>query len=111
MTGIASPRGTLSPEKQLMHMTDLPSPDRDTRGHNRLATELKTTWYHALRSTTATQAAVAQLLVPLLAAVGGVAFLGELFTIRLFVSGTIIAAGVALAVVQLRLFQQRDVSS
>ncbi len=58
-------------------------------------------WYRALRAINATQAAVAQLLVPLLAALGGVAFLGESFTLRLFLSGTVIAGGVALAIVRL----------
>lgn len=56
-------------------------------------------WYRALRSLNATQAGIAQLLVPLLAALGGVALLSESFTLRLFISGTVIAAGVVVATI------------
>jgi drug/metabolite transporter (DMT)-like permease len=56
-------------------------------------------WYAALRDLTATQAAILQLSVPVLAAVGGVALLGETLTPRLAACGAIILGGVALAVV------------
>jgi drug/metabolite transporter (DMT)-like permease len=56
-------------------------------------------WYRALRSLNATQAGIAQLLVPLIAALGGVAILSENFTLRLLLSGTVIAAGVAVATI------------
>ena len=55
-------------------------------------------WYAALRGLTATQASVVQLSVPVLAAAGGVAVLGEALTPRLLASGMAILGGVALAV-------------
>jgi len=55
-------------------------------------------WYTALRGLTSTQGGIVQLLVPVLAAAGGVVFLGEAVTIRLTISGTMIVAGVLLAV-------------
>ena len=47
-------------------------------------------WYSALRELTATRAAVAQLLVPVIAATGGVLILSEQFTLRLIASSTMI---------------------
>jgi drug/metabolite transporter (DMT)-like permease len=55
-------------------------------------------WYAALRSLTAAQAAIVQLAVPPLAAVGGVVFLGEALTPRLLLAGTVILGGILLAV-------------
>jgi drug/metabolite transporter (DMT)-like permease len=55
-------------------------------------------WYAALRGLTATRAATVQLAVPVLAAFGGVAFLGERVTARLAVSAMLILGGVALAI-------------
>jgi len=55
-------------------------------------------WYAALRGLTATRAAAVQLTVPVLAAAGGVAFLGERVTPRLLAASTAILGGVALAV-------------
>jgi drug/metabolite transporter (DMT)-like permease len=55
-------------------------------------------WYAALRGLTATRAAIVQLVVPLLAALGGVIFLGEEFTARLAIAGVLILGGVALAI-------------
>jgi drug/metabolite transporter (DMT)-like permease len=54
-------------------------------------------WYAALRGLTATRAAVLQLLVPVIAALGGVALLAEPVTARLLGGGTAILGGVALA--------------
>lgn len=54
-------------------------------------------WYKALRGLSTTQAAVVQLLVPVLAATGGVVFLGERLTLRLLVSSGLILGGVAVA--------------
>ncbi len=54
-------------------------------------------WYRALRGLTATQAAVAQLSVPVIAALGGVVLLGEALTGRLVVAGAGVLGGVALA--------------
>ncbi len=54
-------------------------------------------WYGVLRRVTASQAAIAQLMVPALAAAAGVFLLGEPFTLRLALSGAAIVGGVALA--------------
>ena len=55
-------------------------------------------WYTALRGLTATQAGIVQLLVPALAAIGGILLLGESVSVRLLFAGLAILAGVALAV-------------
>lgn len=55
-------------------------------------------WYAALRHLSATRAAVAQLAVPVIAAAGGVALLGEAVGIRLVLSGAAILGGVAFVV-------------
>jgi drug/metabolite transporter (DMT)-like permease len=54
-------------------------------------------WYAALRRLATTQAAIVQLSVPLLAAIGGVMFLGEVLSLRLAVAGILILGGVAIA--------------
>jgi len=54
-------------------------------------------WYSALPHLTAARAAVLQLCVPVLAAVGGVVLLGEVMTARLIAAGTAILLGVAIA--------------
>jgi len=59
-------------------------------------------WYVALRGLTATRAAIVQLTVPVIAAVGGVAFLSEEVTIRLGVSSSLILGGVAVAILAKR---------
>jgi drug/metabolite transporter (DMT)-like permease len=53
-------------------------------------------WYTALRGLTATSAATVQLSVPVLAAFGGIAFLGEALTLRLLASSMAILGGIAL---------------
>lgn len=55
-------------------------------------------WYAALRGLTATRAATVQLAVPVLAAVGGVAFLSEQITARLFIAALMILGGIGLAI-------------
>jgi len=55
-------------------------------------------WYAALKDLTTTRAAVVQLSVPVLAAVGGVLFLSEAVTYRLVISSIVILGGVALAI-------------
>lgn len=55
-------------------------------------------WYAALRGLTATAASTVQLSVPVIAAVGGVAFMSEQLTLRLIVSGIAILAGVGLTI-------------
>jgi drug/metabolite transporter (DMT)-like permease len=54
-------------------------------------------WYKALGGLTTTQASVVQLLVPVLAALGGVAFLAELLSLRLIIASGLVLGGVALA--------------
>src|SRR5688572_31379006 len=58
-----------------------------------------TVWYAALKYHTSTRAAVLQLAVPVIAAVGGIVMLGETATIRLGVASTLILGGIALAIV------------
>ncbi|MFN0157785.1 MAG: DMT family transporter [Bacteroidota bacterium] len=55
-------------------------------------------WYAVLRGLSATRAGIAQLLVPVIAALGGVVFLDETITQRLVISTVMILAGVSLAV-------------
>jgi len=56
-------------------------------------------WYEALRGLTSTRAAVVQLLVPVLAALGGVLFLAEAISSRLVLSGVLVLGGIGLALV------------
>jgi drug/metabolite transporter (DMT)-like permease len=56
-------------------------------------------WYAALRGLTATRAAILQLAVPVIAAVGGVVVLGEQPTMRLAGAALLILGGVGIAVV------------
>ena len=55
-------------------------------------------WYKALRGLTTTRASIVQLLVPVLAAFGGVVFLAEQVSARLAIASALILGGVALAV-------------
>jgi drug/metabolite transporter (DMT)-like permease len=55
-------------------------------------------WYAALPGLTPLRAAVLQLAVPVLAALGGIALLGETMTLRLAVAGVVVLGGIALAV-------------
>lgn len=54
-------------------------------------------WYTALRGLTTTRAATVQLSVPIIAALGGVIFLAENVSVRLFVAGVLILGGIALS--------------
>jgi drug/metabolite transporter (DMT)-like permease len=54
-------------------------------------------WYAAVRGLTAAQAAIVQLSVPPLAALGGVALLGEALGARLTLSGAAVLGGIAVA--------------
>ena len=56
-------------------------------------------WYAALPGLPATQAAVVQLSVPIIAAVGGIVFLGEVMTTRLVIAAVAILGGIALVIV------------
>lgn len=64
-------------------------------------------WYTALRGLTATRAAIVQLSVPVLAAVGGILFLGEPITLRLLIASTAILGGIALGVLERRQINER----
>jgi drug/metabolite transporter (DMT)-like permease len=55
-------------------------------------------WYAALAGLSATRAATVQLAVPMLAAFGGIAFLGESMTTRIALAAALILGGVALAI-------------
>ena len=55
-------------------------------------------WYRAIRGLTTIRAAMVQLLVPVLAAFGGVVFLVEQVSLRLVVASTLILGGVRMAV-------------
>jgi len=55
-----------------------------------------TIWYTALRGLSSTQAAVVQLLVPVIAAIGGVIFISEAISLHLFIATFMILGGVAL---------------
>jgi drug/metabolite transporter (DMT)-like permease len=55
-------------------------------------------WYTALRGLSAMQASLVQLLVPVIAAAGGVVILAETLTLRLLVSAILILGGVSLGV-------------
>jgi drug/metabolite transporter (DMT)-like permease len=55
-------------------------------------------WYAVLPALKATQAATVQLSVPVLAAIGGIAFLGEVLTLRLLLVSAAILGGIALVI-------------
>ena len=55
-------------------------------------------WYHALKSLTATRAAVVQLFVPIFAALGGFIFIHEAITSRLLLSSLLVLGGILLVV-------------
>lgn len=55
-------------------------------------------WYRVLPSLGGTRAAIVQLLVPVIAVAGSVIFLGESLTSHLALSGAVILAGVAVAI-------------
>ncbi len=55
-------------------------------------------WYSALKGLSTTEAAVVQLLVPLIAALGGIIFVSEVVTSRLIYSGIMILGGLLIVV-------------
>lgn len=57
-----------------------------------------TVWYAALKYHTSTRAAVLQLAVPIIAALGGVVLLSEEATVRLAISAILILGGILLAI-------------
>jgi drug/metabolite transporter (DMT)-like permease len=59
-------------------------------------------WYQALPALKATQAATAQLSVPVIAALGGVLLLGESLTLTMLLASTAILGGIALLILDKR---------
>ena len=57
-------------------------------------------WYTALPALKATKAATVQLSVPVIAALGGVVFLGEVITLRLALASMAILGGIALVILE-----------
>ena len=57
-------------------------------------------WYSALPGLRSTTAAIVQLSVPILAAVGGIVLLGESLTLRLVLTSVAILGGIAMVIVQ-----------
>ena len=57
-------------------------------------------WYAALRGLAATSAATVQLSVPVIAAMGGILWLGEPLTLRLLGASIAVLGGIALVVVR-----------
>lgn len=57
-------------------------------------------WYHVLPALKATQAATVQLSVPVIAALGGVVFLGEAVSLRLVLASLAILGGIALVILE-----------
>jgi drug/metabolite transporter (DMT)-like permease len=68
-------------------------------------------WYAALRGLTATRAAIVQLAVPVLAAVGGIAVLSEAISVRLVISAVVILGGVGLSLSRHKSVAERQESS
>jgi drug/metabolite transporter (DMT)-like permease len=59
-----------------------------------------TIWYAALKGLNSIQASIVQLLVPVLAAIGGVVFIGELISLRLMASSLMILGGILLLILK-----------
>ena len=57
-------------------------------------------WYTALPALNATKAATVQLSVPVIAALGGIVFLGEPITLRLALASAAILGGIALVILE-----------
>ena len=70
-----------------------------------------TIWYIALGGLSATQAAVLQLLVPVIAALGGIIFVSEIVTVLLMVSAAMILGGILLVVLGRYYFVQSRLDS
>jgi drug/metabolite transporter (DMT)-like permease len=57
-----------------------------------------TVWYKALRHLTSTRAAVLQLAVPVIAAIGGIALIGEALSARLLIASALILGGIGIVI-------------
>lgn len=67
-----------------------------------------TIWYIALGGLSSTQAAVLQLSVPVIAALGGVIFVSEAITSRLTISATMVLGGILMVVLGRYYFTKRE---
>lgn len=67
-------------------------------------------WYSALPGLKATSAATVQLSVPVLAALGGIAFLGEALSLRLVLASAAILGGIALVILERQRTARRQVA-
>ena len=67
-----------------------------------------TIWYIALGGLSSTQAAVIQLSVPVIAAIGGVIFVSEVITMRLVISAAIVLSGILMVVLGKYYFTQKE---
>lgn len=63
-----------------------------------------TIWYIALRGLSVTQAAVLQLLVPIIAAIGGIVFANEILSMRLVLSSVLVLGGILIVVLGRKYF-------
>lgn len=63
-------------------------------------------WYVALGSLSAIQAAVVQLLVPVVAAAGGVMFSGEEITLRLLIASVVVLGGIMIVITGKQMLQR-----
>lgn len=70
-----------------------------------------TVWYMALEGLSATEAAVVQLLVPVLAALGGVVLVSETISLRLLVAATMILGGILAVIAARYYFVRRGVAT
>jgi drug/metabolite transporter (DMT)-like permease len=66
-------------------------------------------WYSILPALKSTHASIVQLSVPVLAAVGGVALLGESLTFRLILASLAILGGIALVTLERSKNRKKDV--
>ena len=64
-------------------------------------------WYAALRGLSVTVAAVVQLSVPIIAAIGGVVFVSEIVTLRLTLSAVMIVGGISTVILGRYYFIQK----
>ena len=67
-----------------------------------------TAWYMAVRNLATVQASIVQLLVPILAATGGVLFAGEIISLRLVISSLMILGGIILVLFGRNFWRNQD---
>lgn len=70
-----------------------------------------TIWYLALRNLSSTLAAVLQLLVPVIAAFGGVVFVSEEISSRLIISSALVLGGILLVIMAKKVLLQKSACS